>query len=78
MTPAHESPWLVGRQEIADYAKCSPWSVTMMIKAGMQCYGGKVRGSEPRVRREWVDEFFKNNPDFVASRYHLRVRVLTT
>lgn len=70
------SPWLVGRQEIADYAKCSTWSVTMMIKAGLRCYGGKVRGSEPRTKEQWVDDFFEENPDFKASRHRVRVRVL--
>jgi len=71
-----DTPWLVGRQQIADYANCSPWSVTMMIRAGMHCHGGKISGSEPRAKREWVDAFFEENPDFVASRYRVRVRIL--
>jgi hypothetical protein len=71
-----ESPWLVGRQQIADYANCSPWTVTMMLKAGLRCYGGGRNGAEARTKREWVDDFFENNPDFVASRHRVRVRFL--
>jgi hypothetical protein len=48
----------------------------MMIRAGMHCHGGKISGSEPRAKREWVDAFFEENPDFVASRYRVRVRIL--
>lgn len=62
--------WLVGRQEIADYAKTSKWTVTAMIHAGLRCSGGRVKGSEPRTKPKWVDEFFENNPNFVASHYH--------
>ena len=70
-----ESAWLIGRQEIADYAQCSTWTVTMMIKAGMKCEGGKIRGSEPHAMCEWIDEFRRNNPNFSAKRI-ARVRVL--
>ena len=62
--------WLIGRQEIADYAKCSVWTVTAMMKAGLICYGGRVRGSQPRTTTSNVDEFYMNNSDFVASDYH--------
>tara|TARA_R100000773_G_scaffold29104_1_gene24994 strand:- start:10513 stop:10731 length:219 start_codon:yes stop_codon:yes gene_type:complete len=64
------SEWLVGRQEIADYAGVSVWTVTAMQKAGLQASGGKVKGSPPRTKKNWVDEFFEKNPDFVASDYN--------
>lgn len=60
--------WLIGRQEIADHAGVSTWYVTAMIKAGLEVHGGKVKGSPPRTRPEKVDQFFDQNPDFVASR----------
>lgn len=61
--------WLIGRQEIADYAKVSVWTVTAMMKAGLECSGGKVRGSPPRTTKTRVDNFYTSNPDFVASDY---------
>ena len=61
---------LVGRDEIADYAKCSVWTVTAMIKAGLRCSGGKTKGSPPRTTKKDVDDFFKYKKDFVASDYH--------
>lgn len=66
------SEWLVGRQEIADYARTSKWTVTAMIHAGLKCSGGRIKGSEPRTKTEWVDTFFENNPNFIASHYHRR------
>lgn len=63
------SPWLVGRQEIADYAKCSPWMVTMMLEAGLRTANKRGRGVEPRTKSDWVDLFFETNPNFVARRY---------
>tara|TARA_Y100000004_G_C8800330_1_gene363098 strand:+ start:170 stop:322 length:153 start_codon:yes stop_codon:yes gene_type:complete len=41
-----------------------------MLKAGLKASGGKVKGSPPRTKPEWVDEFFAENPDFIASEYH--------
>lgn len=64
------SEWLVGRQEIADYAKCSVWTVTAMIKAGLECSGGNIGGSPPKTTKLNVDKFYKNNPNFIASHYH--------
>lgn len=64
------SDHLIGRQEIADYARVSVWTVTAMIKAGLVCYTGGRRGSPPRTTAENVDNFFKDNPNFVASDYH--------
>lgn len=61
---------LIGRQEIADYAKCSTWTVTAMIKAGLRCSGGQVKGSPPRTTTKNVDDFFKYKKDFRASDYH--------
>ena len=69
--------WLIGRQEIADYSQCSTWTVTAMLKAGLRASGGKVKGSPPRTKPEWVDEFFVENPNFIAREYHnpkLRIR----
>ena len=37
--------------------------------AGLRCHGGRVSGKEPRVRPEWIDEFFSENPNFCASNY---------
>lgn len=65
-----DSPWLIGRKEIAAYSRSSVWSVTAMVSAGMRCSGGKVKGQEVRTKREWVDDFLENNPDFRASDYH--------
>lgn len=62
--------WLIGRQEIADYCGCSTWTVTAMLKAGLQASGGKINGSPPRTKKEWVDNFFISNPNFVANDYH--------
>tara|TARA_R110001632_G_scaffold220968_1_gene351217 strand:+ start:2052 stop:2285 length:234 start_codon:yes stop_codon:yes gene_type:complete len=64
--------WLIGRQEIATYSRVSKWTVTAMIHAGLRCSGGKIKGSEPRARPEWVDIFFETHPNFVASHYHGR------
>jgi|TARA_Y100000004_G_scaffold121532_1_gene136621 hypothetical protein len=64
------SDWLIGRQEIADYAVCSTWTVTAMLKAGLKASGGKVKGSPPRTKKEYVDQFFIDNPDFNASKFH--------
>ena len=41
------SDWLIGRQEIADYSRVSVWTVTAMLKAGLNCYSGTGRGSQP-------------------------------
>lgn len=65
----HESPWIVGRQAIGDYAGVSVWTVTMMIKAGLKCYGGKKNGLEPRSKPEWIDDFFDSHPNFTARDY---------
>ena len=64
------SDWLVGRKEIAHYAGVSCWTVTAMIKAGLQSSGGHIKGSPPRTKKEWVDKFFEESPDFVASHYN--------
>lgn len=64
------SQYLIGRQEIADYARVSVWTVTAMIKAGLVCYGGQIRGHPPRTTKAEVDNFIRLNPDFVASDYH--------
>lgn len=64
------SDWLIGRQEIADYARVSVWSVTAMAKAGLVFYGKQCRGSSIRTTKKNVDEFFINNPDFTAAHYH--------
>ena len=64
------SEWLIGRQEIADYAKVSVWTVTAMQKAGLTCSGGKKKGSPPRCKPIDVDNFFNDNPDFCASDYN--------
>ena len=64
-----ESPWIVGRQAIGDYAGVSTWTVTAMIKAGLRCCGGKKNGCEPKSKAEWIDEFIENNPDFIARDY---------
>lgn len=66
------SDWLVGRQEIADYARVSVWTVTAMVKAGLQCSGGGKKGSEPRAKKEWVDSFFEERPNFSASEHNRR------
>lgn len=71
-----ETPWLVGRQQIADYANCSTWTVTMMIRAGMKCLGGRVKGSEPRTKKEWVDKFFEDHEDFSPSKERDFIRIL--
>jgi len=62
--------WLVGRQEIGQYARVSTWTVTAMIHAGLKCSGGRVKGSEPRTKCDWVDDFFEKHPNFIASHYH--------
>ena len=73
-----ESPWLIGRQEIADYAGgICPNGVTAMIKAGLKCYGGKKKGSTLRSKAEWVDDFFKEHPDFIPSRYLKKASAIT-
>ena len=64
-----ESPWIVGRQAIGDYANVSVAVVTAMIKAGLKCSGGKKKGLEPRSKAEWIDEFFEDNPNFIARNY---------
>ncbi len=64
------SDWLIGRQEIADYSRVSVWTVTAMLKAGLNCYSGTGRGSQPRTTKQDVNNFFKDNPDFIASDYH--------
>ena len=69
------SDWLVGRQEIADYAKCSTWTVTAMVKAGLRCSGGKVKGSPPRTTKKDVDDFLKYKRDFRASDYHSKPKM---
>ena len=61
---------LIGRQEIADYCRCSTWTVTAMIKAGLKCSGGKTKGSPPRTTTDDVYNFFKYKQDFKASDYH--------
>lgn len=66
-----ESPWIIGRQAIGDYAGVGVSFVTAMIKAGLRCCGGKRKGLEPRSKAEWIDEFFENNPNFIA-RDHLK------
>ena len=64
------SDLVFGRQEIGDYAKVSVWTVTAMIKAGLECSGGNIGGSPPRTTKLNVDKFYKNNPNFIASHYH--------
>ena len=64
-----ESNWIIGRQAIGDYAGVSVSVVTAMIKAGLQCCGGKRKGLEPRSKPKWIDDFFEKNPNFVARNY---------
>lgn len=64
---------LVGRQEIASYAKCSVWTVTAMIKAGLRCSGGRKKGKPPVTNTCHVDNFFEENLDFTARSYHIDV-----
>lgn len=59
---------LIGRKEIASHARCSVWSVTAMIKAGLKCTGGKIKGKPPITTKEIVDDFLLNK-DFVARNY---------
>lgn len=63
---------LIGRQEIATYAGVSVWTVTAMIKAGLRCSGGKVKGSPPVTNTLHVDKFFEENLDFTARSYHTK------
>ena len=64
------SNWLLGRQEIADYARVSVWTVTAMIKAGLKIYNEPKKGIEPRTTKEDVDNFFKQHSNFVAREWH--------
>lgn len=59
---------LIGRKEIANHARCSVWTVTAMIKAGLKCSGGKIKGKPPITTKESVDDFLLNH-DFVARNY---------
>lgn len=59
---------LIGRKEIASHARCSVWTVTAMIKAGLKCTGGKIKGKPPITTKETVDNFLLNK-DFVARNY---------
>ena len=68
------SDWLIGRQEISDYARVSVWTVTAMLKAGLQSSGGGKKGLEPRTKKEWVDKFFIDNPKFNASEYNRKTK----
>lgn len=61
---------LVGRKEIASYARCSVWTVTAMIKAGLKCSGGRVKGRPPVTKTCHVDKFFEDHIDFTARKYH--------
>ena len=65
---------LVGRKEIAEYAKCSVWTVTAMIKAGLRCSGGRKKGKPPVTNTYHVDNFFEENLDFTARSYHIHKR----
>lgn len=64
------SDYLIGRKEIAAYARVSVWTVTAMLKAGLEYYGVQRKGSQVRTTKLAVDNFFKNNPEFIASDYH--------
>jgi hypothetical protein len=59
---------LIGRKEIACYAGCSVWTVTAMIKAGLKCTGGKIKGKPPITKKEYVDDFL-HTQEFVARNY---------
>jgi hypothetical protein len=61
---------LIGRKEIASYAQCSVWTVTAMIKAGLVCSGGKIKGKPPVTKTTDVDNFFRDNTDFTARSYY--------
>tara|TARA_Y100000361_G_scaffold140853_1_gene145381 strand:- start:5485 stop:5697 length:213 start_codon:yes stop_codon:yes gene_type:complete len=63
---------LIGRKEIARYAGCSVWTVSAMIKAGLQCSGGGVKGKPAITKKEFVDEFFIDNPKFIARDYLIK------
>lgn len=60
---------LIGRKEIAYYIGCSVWTVSAMVKAGLKCSGGGMKGKPAMTKKEWVDDFFVDNPDFVARKY---------
>lgn len=65
------SEHLIGRKEISNYARVSVWTVTAMIKAGLECTGGRKKGKPPITTKSNVDDFFKNNVAFVARDYHI-------
>ena len=66
------SDYLIGRKEIANYARVSVWTVTAMVKCGLECSGGRKKGSPPITTKNKVDNFFKENLDFTANKYHNR------
>ena len=68
-----ESEALIGRQEIADYAKVSTWTVTCMIKQGLKVYGTK---RVPRCLKDSVDCFYLENQEFSTRKFYKRPKVL--
>lgn len=65
----YKSPYLIGRAAIASYAGCCESNVTAMIKAGLNCQGGRAKGCPPRCTPLDVDRFFRDHPNFVAVDY---------
>tara|TARA_B100002019_G_scaffold293349_1_gene320329 strand:- start:1497 stop:1718 length:222 start_codon:yes stop_codon:yes gene_type:complete len=63
---------LIGRKEIANYANVSVWTVSAMVKAGLNCSGGKKKGKPPITTKQAVDEFLIDNKNFVARKYHIK------
>lgn len=63
---------LIGRKEIASYSGCSVWTVSAMIKAGLKCSGGGIKGKPAITKKEYVDNFFDENPSFIARDYLIK------